>query len=126
MLMMNVHYRMVVLLAGIVNLTGCLVTPGDASDFTYVTWIQLFQKVDSTGWTNIRERKEALYSCGVDRKENLDDKNWGLNIMQRNQTLQEISTRNKKIYACMKSKGYEVYNFRECGPLKRPTGLCPN
>jgi hypothetical protein len=24
----------------------------------------------------------------------------------------------------MKGKGYKVYSFDECGPLKAPTGLC--
>jgi len=89
--------KQLILCIMIINLTGCLVTPGDASDFTYVPWIQLFQKVDSTGWTNIRERKEALYNCGVDRKENLDDKNWGLNVMQRNQTLRMSSFMPEKV-----------------------------
>ncbi|ATF91693.1 hypothetical protein CO704_06135 [Cedecea neteri] len=120
------YFRAAFLLAGVLSLTGCVVGDMDSSNYHYVPWIQLFQKVDATGQTNIRERKEALYSCGVDRKENLDDKNWGLNAAQGNETLKEIVRRNDKIYACMKSKGYQVYGFSECGPLKKPSGLCPN
>ncbi|WP_194205386.1 hypothetical protein [Superficieibacter sp. 1612_C1] len=116
----------ILLLSGILNLTGCVVADMDSSNYRYVPWIQVFQKVDSTGQTNIRERKEALYSCGVDRSENLDDKNWGLNIQHGNETLKESVDRNQRIFRCMESKGYQVYGFDECGPLKKPSGLCPN
>ena len=76
--------------------------------------------------TNIGERREALYSCGVERRQSLDDKHWGLNVAYELETLQDITSRNKRIFACMKSKGYQVYGFDECGPIKKPTGLCPN
>lgn len=115
-----------ILLAGIFQLTGCVVADMDSSNYRYVPWIQVFQKVDSTGWTNIRDRKEALYSCGVDRTEDLDDKNWGLNRQHGDETLAEGVARNQRIFACMESKGYNVYGFDECGPLKKPSGLCPN
>ncbi|MGY6029827.1 hypothetical protein [Phytobacter sp. AG2a] len=120
------HFKSGILLAGIMQLSGCVVDDMDSSNYNYVPWIQVFQKVDVTGWTNIRDRKEALYSCGVDRRQNLDDKNWGLNVAYENETLQDITSRNKRIFACMKSKGYQVYGFDECGPIKKPTGLCPN
>ncbi|EGT5710626.1 hypothetical protein AGJ35_05950 [Cronobacter dublinensis subsp. dublinensis] len=115
-----------ILLTGILMLTGCVVADMDSSNYRYVPWIQVFQKVDSTGWTNIRDRKEALYSCGVDRKEDLDDKNWGLNHFHGDETLADVIARNQGIFACMKNKGYNVYEFEECGPLKKPSGLCPN
>ena len=118
--------RTVILLTILLNLAGCVVDNMDSSNYHYVPWIQVFQKVDATGQTNIRERKEALYSCGVDRSENLDDKNWGLNHADKNKTLKQIVEKNERIFACMKSKGYMVYGFDECGPLKKPTGLCPN
>lgn len=118
--------RIIVVLAMTLNLTGCVVDNMDSSNYRYVPWIQVFQKVDSTGQTNIRERKEALYSCGVDRSENLDDKNWGLNHMRNNETLKQLADRNDLIVACMKGKGYQVYGFDDCGPLKKPSGLCPN
>ncbi len=124
--MINIHFRMAVLLAGLVNLTGCVVADMDSSNHTSVPWIQVFQKIDSTGQTNIRERKEALYSCGVDQKENLDDKSWSLNTVNSDVTLNELTERNDRIFACMKKKGYKVYGFNACGPLKNPSGLCPN
>ncbi|WPU21676.1 hypothetical protein RI049_16605 [Cedecea neteri] len=120
------YFRPIFLLAGVMSLTCCAVADMDSSNYHYVPWIQLFQKVDSAGQTNIRERKEALYSCGVDRNENLDDKNWGLNAAQGNETPKEIVRRNERIFACMQSKGYKVYGFNECGPIKKPSGLCPN
>jgi len=114
------------LLAGTLALTGCVVADMDSSNYKYVPWIQLFQKVDSTGQTNIRERKEALYSCGIDRSENLDDKQWSLNTLMPNETSDEQSKRFDHVIACMKRKGYTVYGFDQCGPLKNPTGLCSN
>ena len=120
------YARTAVLLAGILHLTGCVVDDMDSSNYNYVPWIQVFQKVDSTGWTNVRDRKEALYSCGVDRRINLDDKSWGLSTAYENETLKQLSEKGDKIIACMKSKGYQVYGFDECGPIKKPSGLCPN
>lgn len=120
------HLRTAILLAGIFSLTGCVVADMDSSNYTYVPWIQVFQKVDSTGQTNFRERKEALYSCGIDRSQNLDDKQWSLNTVQPNETSDEASDRHDRVIACMKKKGYTVYGFDQCGPLKKPTGLCPN
>ena len=120
------RYRIAVLLTGILNLTSCVVADMDSTNYTSVPWIQVFQKVDSTGQTNFRERKEALYSCGVDRSENLDDKNWGLNVVYPGKTIEETAERMDRVISCMKTKGYKVYSFNECGPLKAPSGLCPN
>lgn len=122
----TMYCRTAAVFAITLNLTGCVVANMDSSDYTSVPWIQVFQKVDSTGQTNIRERKEALYSCGVDRSENLDDKNWGLNHGDKDLSLQQLVDRNESIFECMRGKGYKVYGFDECGPLKNPTGLCPN
>lgn len=114
-------------LGGVLLLTGCVVGNMDSSNYRFVPWIQVFQKVDpATGQTNIRDRKEALYSCGVDRSENLDSKNWGLSGIREGETLKQSVERNERIFDCMKSKGYDVYGFEECGPLKKPSGLCPN
>lgn len=118
--------RMIVVMTGILNLTSCVVADMDSTNHTSVPWIQVFQKVDSTGQTNSHERKEALYSCGVDRHENLDDINWGLNTVYNNQTIEEMMDRKDRVISCMKSKGYQVYGFEQCGPLKAPSGLCPN
>lgn len=120
------RFKTGILLAVIMQLSGCVVADMDSSNYEFVPWIQTFQKVDSSGRTDVNQRKEDLYSCGVDRRRNLDDKKWGLNVAYEHETLQEITSRNKKIFACMKSKGYQVYGFDECGPIKKPTGLCPN
>lgn len=118
--------RMFFLLVGMANLSGCVVADMDSSNYRYVPWIQLFQKIDANGQTNFRERKEALYSCGIDRDENLDDKHWSLNAVLPNETSEESGERKDRVIACMKSKGYTVYGFAQCGPLKKPSGLCPN
>lgn len=107
-------------------LTGCVVDSKDSSNYQYVKYAQTFQKLDSTGRTNEAQRKEDLYSCGVPRKANLDDGSWNGGSSTRDQTLQEVVARNDKISSCMKAKGYKVYGYDQCGPLKAPTGLCPN
>ncbi|WP_368543624.1 hypothetical protein [Enterobacter soli] len=107
-------------------LTGCVVGNMDSTDYQYVKYAQTFQKLDSTGRTNEAQRKEDLYSCGVPRKANLDDGSWNGGSSTRDQTLQEVVARNDKISSCMKAKGYKVYGYDQCGPLKAPTGLCPN
>jgi hypothetical protein len=57
--------RMIVVLTGILNLTSCVVADMDSTNHTSVPWIQVFQKVDSTGQTNSHERKEALYIAAL-------------------------------------------------------------
>ncbi|HDX4051219.1 TPA: hypothetical protein ROG05_003639 [Enterobacter soli] len=107
-------------------LTGCVVDSKDSSNYQYVKYAQTFQKLDKTGRTDTAQRKEDLYSCGVERTANLDDGSYSGGSARRDQTLQEIVARNEKISSCMKAKGYTVYGYDECGPLKAPTGLCPN
>lgn len=110
----------------ILLLSGCVVTDMDSSNYAYVPWIQVFQKPDASGRTNVSQRKEDLYACGVRREDNLDDKNWGLNNAYENETPKEHRDRMDNTLNCMTQKGYKVYGFDECGPLKKPTGLCPN
>lgn len=113
-------------IAAILMLCGCVVANMDSSNFKYVPWIKLFQKLDASGLTNVSQRKEDLYACGVRREDNLDDKNWGLNRVYGNETPQQHRARMDKTINCMEQKGYKVYDFQQCGPLKKPSGLCPN
>ncbi|WP_223540768.1 hypothetical protein [Enterobacter sp. JBIWA003] len=96
----------------------------DSSDYDYVPYIKTFQKNNTIGDTNIEQRKRDLYSCGVDKSTNLDDGTWSRGGSNPNETLQQSVSRAEKLESCMKSKGYVVYGFDECGPLKAPTGLC--
>ncbi|OAT42301.1 hypothetical protein M988_1548 [Hafnia paralvei ATCC 29927] len=38
--------------------------------------------------------------------------------------MEQLDTRTKKVEGCMKSKGYVLLDFSECGPRKKPSGLC--
>lgn len=118
--------KMIGVIASLFMLSGCVVADMDSSNYKYVPWIQLFQKPEASGRTNEAQRKADLYSCGVDRKENLDDPQWSLNTTNPGETFEQSIKRRDKVISCMESKGYKVYGFDQCGPLKKPTGLCPN
>ncbi|OQD47676.1 hypothetical protein BWZ29_21715 [Enterobacter cancerogenus] len=107
-------------------LSGCVVDNMDSSNYKYVRYAQTFQKPGPGGYTDNEQRKKDLYFCGVDKDANLDDGSYNGGSSRPDQTLQEIVARNDKISNCMKQKGYTVYSYDECGPLKAPTGRCPN
>jgi len=113
-------------IASLFVLSGCVVADLDSSNYRYVPWVQVFQKPEASGKTNVAQRKADLYRCGVSREDNLDDPSWSLNTVHSGETVEQASDRNDKVRSCMKSKGYKVYGFDQCGPLKKPTGLCPN
>lgn len=103
-------------------LIGCVVSNSDSSDYDYVPYIQTFQKIDSIGHTDTVQRKYDLHNCGLSEKINPDQ--W-----VRNYTLPEMSEAEhdkqiSEIESCMKHKRYVLLDFRRCGPLKAPTGLC--
>jgi hypothetical protein len=105
-------------------LSGCVAMNMDSSNYAYVPYIKTFQKKDTIGHTNTEQRKKDLYSCGVEKNVNLDDGTWSRGGSNPNETLQQSVLRAEQLESCMKSKGYVVYGFDECGPLKAPTGLC--
>ncbi|EMH1277327.1 hypothetical protein V6A89_004341 [Enterobacter hormaechei] len=113
-------------LAVVMLLNGCVVADMDSSNYDYVPWIQLFQKRDASGQTNVVQRKADLYACGVNPRTDLDDPYWSLNGSYPGETSAQFNVRRDHILSCMKEKGYHVYGFSECGPRKAPTGLCPN
>ncbi|MCT4706080.1 hypothetical protein MUA03_09220 [Enterobacteriaceae bacterium H16N7] len=113
-----------ILLLSVFSLTGCVVANMDSSDYNYVPYIQTFQKKETVGHTNINQRKEDLFACGVDKKTNLDDDTWGRGEGKPGESLQQVVTRAEKLEGCMEKKGYIVYGFDQCGPLKAPTGKC--
>ena len=106
-------------------LSGCVVADMDSSNYKYVPWIQLFQKPDASGKTNVQQRKADLYACGVNPRANLDDPLWSLNGSYPGETNEQFIARTNKIQDCMSAKGYKIYDFSQCGPLKAPTGLYP-
>ncbi|WP_254302940.1 hypothetical protein [Rahnella sp. BCC 1045] len=113
-------------LASVVVLTGCVVADMDSSNYDYVPWVQVFQKPEASGLTNVAQRKADLYSCGVNPKANLDGGHWSLNRIEPGETMERFDARRNHILSCMIQKGYKVYDFGDCGPIKAPTGLCPN
>lgn len=115
-----------VVLASVVMLTGCVVADMDSSNYDYVPWVQVFQKPEASGLTNVTQRKVDLYSCGVNPRANLDGNNWSLNGIEPGETIESFNARSNHILSCMEGKGYKVYGFAGCGPKKSPTGLCPN
>lgn len=112
--------------ASLFLLSGCVVADMDSSNYDYVPWVKVFQKPESSGYTNVAQRKADLYSCGVDKQDNLDDPRWSLNTVHPDETIEQSGKRSEEVRRCMKDKGYKVYGFDQCGPLKKPTGLCPN
>jgi hypothetical protein len=58
--------------------------------------------------------------CGVDRKFSLNswDNKFIRNGVPPGETIAEHDARTKKIEDCMKSKGYVLLDFSECGPRK--------
>ncbi|WES70102.1 hypothetical protein [Superficieibacter sp. HKU1] len=116
--------KSVFLLAGMFLLTGCLVTNMDSSNYKFVDYVQTFQKSTTIGHTDRAQRKTDLYSCGVDKNTNLDDGSWSAANAKPGDTLQTVVARRKKIERCMEGKGYVVFGYEACGPVKAPTGKC--
>lgn len=109
---------------GVFLSTGCVVADMDSSNYTSVRYVQTFQKTDQVGRTDIVKRKSDLYSCGVSQSQNLDDNSWSRGGAKSDETFEQHVLRVKKVETCMKQKGYIVFGFDQCGPLKAPTGLC--
>jgi hypothetical protein len=98
----------------------------DSSNYDYFPYVQTFQNPQMMGHTNVQKRRNDLYECGVDRKFSLNswDNKFIRNGVPPGETIAEHDARTKKIEDCMKSKGYVLLDFSECGPRKKPSGLC--
>ena len=109
-----------------IGLTGCVVADMDSSNYRYFPYVQTFQKPQTMGHTNVQQRRNDLYSCGVDRKYSLNswDDEFRRNMLESGETEEQLDARTKKVENCMKSKGYIIHGFEECGLLKKPSGLC--
>ncbi len=109
-----------------IGLTGCVVADMDSSNYTSFPYVQTFQKPQTMGHTDVQTRRNDLYECGVDRKFSLNswDEKFCRNCLKPGETIEQLTARTKKVENCMKSKGYVMQDFGECGPLKKPSGLC--
>lgn len=93
-----------VVLASVVMLTGCVVADMDSSNYDYVPWVQVFQKPEASGLTNVTQRKVDLYSCGVNPRANLDGNNWSLNGIEPGETIESFNARSNRILSCMEGR----------------------
>ncbi|WP_336194806.1 hypothetical protein [Hafnia paralvei] len=109
-----------------IGLTGCVVADLDSSNYDYFPYVQTFQKPQTMGHTDVQKRRDDLYECGVNKKFSLNswDEKFRRNSLQAGETMEQLDTRTKKVEGCMKSKGYVLLDFSECGPRKKPSGLC--
>jgi len=105
-------------------LSGCVVANMDSTNYTAVTYVNTFQYKSQSGHTNRQIRKKDLYDCGVPQSQNLDDGSWSRGNSKPGEKLQQVVDRAEKVESCMSNKGYIIYGFDACGPLKAPTGLC--
>ena len=92
-------------------LSGCVVADMDSSNYDYVPWIQVFQKPQASGLTNVSQRKADLYACGVNPHADLDNGSWSLNGKMAQETEEQFNTRRDNILSCMEEKGYKVDGF---------------
>lgn len=115
-----------ILLVGVFLLTGCVVADMDSTNYTSFPYVQTFQKTETIGHTDVEQRRQDLYSCGVERRYPLDsnDKSWLRNAIRKGETDTQFDDRVLRVERCMKQKGYTIFGFSDCGPLKKPTGLC--
>jgi len=111
-------------IASLFLLSGCVVGSRPSSDFDYVPYIQTFQKIGREGHTDPTQRKKDMYSCGVDKNASLDDGRFSGSSAYPGESFQQVIARTDKVENCMKKKGYVIFGYDECGPLKAPTGLC--
>lgn len=109
-----------------IGLTGCVVADMDSSNYDFFPYVQTFQKPQTMGHTDVQKRREDLYECGVDKKYSINswDDTFRRNSLQPGETIDQLDTRTKKVEECMVSKGYVIHDFSECGPRKKPSGLC--
>lgn len=111
-----------VVLASVVMLTGCVVADMDSSNYDYVPWVQVFQKPEASGLTNVAQRKVDLYDCGVNPRADLDGANWSLNGIEPGETFKNFNTRRDHILSCMEKKGIQIVWFFGVRSEKGPVG----
>lgn len=115
-------------LAVVCLLAGCrtfsVVSDMDSTNYEYVPYIQTIQKAGTVGHTDPAQRKRDIYACGVGPYADLNDKFWQPDVGYPNLSLKESAEKRDKLENCMERKGYVVFGFDQCGPLKAPTGLC--
>lgn len=102
---------------------NCLVTPQMVNCFSENKYkvIQGFQKKDSVGSTDIKQRERDLLNCGV---KNFFGGTLDLNTEYPGMTDKQVDQRRNYIYQCMKSKSHVIINTEDCIQKGKSTGLC--
>ena len=103
-------------------LTGCVVGDMDTSNYTSFPYAHTIQKPGQLGHTDVAQRTQDLYSCGLDK--NIPPDEFSRNYVHPGESLEQHKNRIEKIESCMQSKGYVLLDYGDCGPLKAPTGKC--
>lgn len=108
------------------SLSGCVVADMDSSNYRYPPYIQTFQKPLSLGHTDVQQRRTDLYACGVSKNHPLHswDETFRRNNLVGGESMEQHDYRISKLENCMKEKGYELFDYGSCGPLKKPSGIC--
>lgn len=83
--------------------------------------IQAYQKKETIGHTDIKQREADLYACGV---RNLFGGTLDLNTQYPEMTDSQVTERRISIDSCMKSKGYIINSRVHCTAKGKPTGFC--
>jgi len=83
--------------------------------------IQAYQKSDTIGHTDVEQRQQDAFACGV-----INYNNGNLDLSQNNPnlTIQQIIDRRIRIDNCMKKKGYIIDSKERCTINGKPTGFC--
>ncbi|WP_449555875.1 hypothetical protein [Huaxiibacter chinensis] len=119
---MTLRKSMVLLCA--LNLTGCVVADMDSTNYEFVPYVQTIQKEGQFGHTDTAQRKQDLYQCGLDKNIDPDHQPFNRNQLVGGESMAQHDKRIAHLESCMKSKGYVLLDFSQCGPLKAPTGMC--
>ena len=85
--------------------------------------IQRWQKSDTIGHTDSKQRWQDFQGCGV---KNFRDGSLDLSNEYPGMTTEDVIRRSKAIRSCMKNKGYIYLGETECvdGKNNKLTGLC--
>ncbi|SFR16716.1 MULTISPECIES: hypothetical protein [unclassified Enterobacter] len=118
------RFRKSLFLIGLFQLTGCVVADMDSTNYTSFPYVQTIQKKGQLGHTDIQQRKKDLHACGLSKNIDPEVGPFNRNQFAPGETLEQHKKRINKLESCMKSKGYVLLDFGECGPLKAPTGKC--
>lgn len=93
----------------------------DPDVYNNYTVIQGYQKKDSIGHTDVKQREKDVLDCGV---RNLDNGTLDLSVVYPSMSIEQVKVRQKSINNCMKLKNYIIINTYNCTKNGKPVGIC--